>query len=76
MIEFRPSEGVFVYERRLSEVSVIVIISGVSKKVVLQLKRFQEVIRGRVEWTDVITGRKVELAESLALSPREVLVLE
>jgi glycosidase len=75
MVEFKPLEGVLVYERRLGEVNVIVMLSGMNEKVVLDLKTFEEVIRGKVEWTDVITGRKVQLGEQLVVEPREVLVL-
>jgi glycosidase len=72
---FKPYHGVFVYERRLGDSNVVIVLSGVTTPRSLPVPRYQEVFRGRTEWRDVVTDRVVTLGKHLALERRDVLVL-
>ena len=50
--------------------------NGVSQESELPLDHYQEILKDKPFGTDVISGRKVLLKESLKLAPKEVLVLE
>lgn len=76
MIHFQPNQGVYVYERRLDDESVIVILNGANKEVNLPLGRYAEIIKEKTEGKDIITKRVVSLGEELKLKAKEVLILE
>lgn len=76
MKHFMPRNGVYVYERRYGDKSAVVILNGVSKDNELSLEHYREILRDKKSGRDVITGRKVNLDNTLKLSPKEVLILE
>lgn len=76
MVHFQPNQGVYVYERRLGEQSVVVILNGANKEVNLPLSRYAEILGEKPSGTDIITKRVVSLGEELKLNAKEVLILE
>lgn len=76
MIHFQPQQGVYVYERRLDNKSVIVFMNGASQDVTLPLQRYAEILREKTSGKDVITKKTVSLNEELVLKAKEVLILE
>jgi glycosidase len=76
MIHFQPQQGVYVYERRLDNKSVIVFMNGAGQDIDLPLQRYAEILRGKNTGKDVITKRTVSLGEQLTLKAKEVLILE
>ena len=76
MMHFAVNQGVYVYERSLDGKSVLVVMNGSNKDVVLHLERYAEVLRGKTSGKDVITGRGVSLDKEMKLSAKEVLVME
>jgi len=76
LTQFRPEDGTYVYFRHDDDDSVMVILNKNSEVTELALDRFAERLQGYREGRDVITGRVHELAGSLELPARTVLVLD
>ncbi len=76
MTHFQPQAGVYVYERRTGNQSVIVILNGANQEVDLPLARYAEILRGKTTGKDIITNRSIPLSDQLKLKAKEVLILE
>ena len=76
MKHFMPDNGVYVYERRLDERAAIIIMNGQDEPVDLPLDRYAEILQGKTSGKDILTGRTIPLRDELALSPKEILILE
>ncbi len=76
MIHFQPQMGVYVYERRLNDQSVIVILNGANQEIDLPLDRYAEILRGKTSGKDVITKKTIQLNGQIKLKAKEVLILE
>jgi glycosidase len=75
MVMFRPRRGYIAYERTCGESTVVVVING-ERSVTVDAQHLREATRERVQWVDVISGKQVTLAGSVALAPDAVLLLE
>jgi glycosidase len=76
MKHFMLNQGVYVYQRSYNGKSVLVVLNGSSKNVMLPLDRYVEVLQNKVEGKDVLTGKIVTLGKALNLLPKEILLLE
>lgn len=76
MTHFCPVNGCYVYARRTTAHTVLVILNGTDHDAVLPLQRYAEVIGTAQQGTDVATHRTVSLTEDLKLAPRESLILD
>lgn len=76
MLHFLPQMGVYVYQRRLGEQSVMVFINGSNREVDLPLDRYAEALEGKTKGKDVVTKRVVGWEKHLKLAAKEVLILE
>ncbi len=70
-----PLKGIYIYERKLNNKSVVIILNGTSKEQVLPLEPYREVLP-KTEAKEIIVNRTVSLSSALELQPREVLILE
>lgn len=73
---FMPSDGAYVYERRLGDHSVVVILNGRDSDLTLDMARYAEVITPGETRRDVITCDTVVIPDSITLTPRQTLILE
>lgn len=76
MLHFLPQMGVYVYQRRLGEQSVMVFMNGSNREVDLPLDRYAEALEGKTKGKDVVTKRVVGWEKHLKLAAKEVLILE
>ncbi|MCK9159840.1 MAG: glycoside hydrolase family 13 protein [Bacteroidaceae bacterium] len=76
MIQFIPQNGVYVYARTYNGKTALVMLNGTDKEVVLPLKYYDEILQGKDEGKDVLTGNVIKLKEELNMTPRESLVIE
>lgn len=76
MKHFMVNEGVYVYERRLDDRNVVILMNGSSREVNLPLARYAEILKGKEMGKDILTGKPVLLQEEIILQPKEVLVIE
>lgn len=71
---FAPQNGVYVYARTLGNETVTVIVNGTDAPQCLELAPFREVL----PWAkakDIVSGRTIDVGESLQLGIRDILVL-
>ncbi|MEM9936975.1 MAG: glycoside hydrolase family 13 protein [Bacteroidota bacterium] len=73
---FIPQNGVYVYFRYTDEQKVMVVLNKLKKGDEMPLERYQEMLEGVTSGTDVLSGEKYELEETLKLSPKQALILE
>ena len=74
--QFIPFGGVYAIARQYGGKTVLTVLNGTTKPATMSVGRYAEVIGSAQTATDVPTGRKVNLASDIQLSPRQVLVLE
>ena len=73
---FAPYQGIYVYERKLGDRSVVAVFNGTSDAKTVDLNRYREIIPAR-EASDVITGATVDLsAKAFEIGAKEVLLFE
>lgn len=70
-----PNKGVYVYERKYGNRSVVVFLNGNDREASIDLTPYREMLP-KASSTDVLTGKKVELANELTLESRGVYLLE
>lgn len=73
---FTPYQGVYVYERKLGDRSVVVIMNGTSEAKQVDLARYREVIPA-LRAADVLTGASFDLsASTIEIGAKEALLFE
>lgn len=71
---FSPNKGVYVYERKYGDKSVVVILNGNNREQVINLNDYREVLPADSA-VSVLTGQRVILGEELTLKSRDIVVL-
>ncbi|MCF2738284.1 glycoside hydrolase family 13 protein [Bacteroides caecigallinarum] len=74
MKHFAIRNGIYVYERKYNDCSVVVVMNGTDENQTLNLVPYKEVLP-KSEATDFITGKKVALNDELLLEKRGILLL-
>lgn len=75
MTHFVPQDGTYVYFRENGSDKVMVIINNSDTDKELSLSRFAECLGGIQSGTDVISGKKIELKNSVKVSKKSPLIL-
>lgn len=76
MKHFSPQQGVYVYARQYKGKTVLVMINGRNEKTTLPLHFYTEILEGKREGKDIITGRAITFGETLEMAGREALIIE
>lgn len=76
MKHFKVQNGVYVYERKLDNRRILVILNGKNSSVLLPLLHYKEVLININSGKDVITGNTIEIKKAISLDPKQVLILE
>ena len=76
MKHFKLQNGVYVYERKLDNAQILVLLNSSNNTVLLSLEHYKEVLTNITLGKDVITGNRIALDNEIELSPKEVLILE
>jgi glycosidase len=76
LMQFTPIKSVYVYFRYNDTDTVMVIMNQDQQAVTLDLHRFAERLASKTRARDVLSGRGIDLGQSLRLEPRSVLLLE
>lgn len=71
---FAPQHGIYVYERKYGDHSVVVFMNGNDRVQELSLNSYQEVLPRNSAY-DVLSGQQKQLKDSITLQPREVWIL-
>ncbi len=73
---FAPMNGVYVYERKYDNKSVVVMLNGTDSEKAINLAQYKEILP-KAQATDVITGEVINLGgKDLTISSRRAFVLE
>ena len=75
-IQFIPYEGIYVIARQYQGRTALTILNGTNKSVVMQVKRYAEVIGDTQRAKDILTGRYYDLSKDFELRPRQSLILD
>lgn len=73
---FMPQNGLYVFERRLGDKQVVVIMNGSDKKVTKTMERTLEILPYGTEMLDIISGEKVKIEPEMEFAPRQVMILQ
>ncbi|WP_417354346.1 glycoside hydrolase family 13 protein [Flavobacterium sp.] len=73
---YLPDNNVYVYFRHNTKESVMVVMNNSNETRTFSTARFAENIKNYTTGTDVITGKKVNLANEISMEPKSVMVLE
>ena len=73
---FRTQNGIFVFERKYKNKSVIVIINGGKYPSMLSVKRYSEILTDFHIGKDIFTNKEVDFSKDFQVSLHEILVLE
>lgn len=71
---FSPRQGVYAYERKHGDQSVVVFLNGTDREQTIDLSAYQEILP-RTSARNVLEGKEVEIGKELTLSQRGVCVL-
>lgn len=71
---FSPSHGIYVYERKHGDKSVVVFMNGTDREQTISLNNYQEVLP-RSSARDVLTDKTIELGKELTLPTRGIYIL-
>ena len=72
---FAPSKGIYTYERKYGDKSVVVFMNGTDKEQKLELTPYREILPQPAA-TDILSGKNISLNNELVLAPRETYILE
>lgn len=73
---FIPYKGIYVYERRLGDKNVVIVMNGTDDTISIDFERYNEVLPIGTTRTDVVTGKNITINEVMNFSPRKTLILE
>lgn len=73
---YAPEQGVYVYVRYLDAKAVMVILNKNAHSVTHHFLAYREFVDGKKTARDVLTGKRVNLRESLQVAPKGSLILE
>jgi glycosidase len=76
MIHFAPDNNIYVYFRYDNDEKVMVVLSLNKMDVSLNLKRFKEMLPESFNAFDIISGKKLEVANSLLVPSNKSMILE
>ncbi len=75
-LHFAPFDGLYVYFRYNPTKTVMVVMNLNDKAMMLEISRFAEILKGRVNGVNVITGEKMALANGFVVPGKAALVVE
>lgn len=74
--QFIPWKGVYVIARQHNGKALMTILNGTSKPAELEVARYAEILGGKKQAVDIMTGRKMAVDRNIHLSPRQTLIVE
>ena len=73
---FMPYQGVYVYERRLGDKQVVVMMNGNDKPVTMDMEQTLEILPYGTTKRDMLSGETVTVNEQMTFPPRALYILE
>ena len=73
---FMPENGLYVYQRRLGDKEVTVMMNGTDEPLTVAMDRYAEIMPAGSVRHDVLTDKSVKIEAERTFAPREILILE
>lgn len=73
---FMPENGMYVYERKLGDKRVVVIMNGTDRQLSVDMSIYREILPIGATLKDVITGETFTVTNEIHFAPRALFVLE
>ncbi|MDE6190645.1 MAG: glycoside hydrolase family 13 protein [Muribaculum sp.] len=73
---FMPENGIYVYQRKLGDKDVIVMMNGNDSPVTTTMERTLEILPYGITRRDMLTGDNVTITEEMTFPPRALYILE
>ena len=73
---FAPQQRAYIYERRLGDKAVDVILNGTDEPLTLDMEYYSEILPKGISLTDALTGNRLTIDDTLTLAPRQTLILQ
>lgn len=71
-----PQNGLYVYQRKLGDKEVTVILNGRDSEQTLTMERSAEMLPYGITLRDIITDKPVTITETMTFAPRQVFILQ
>ncbi|KAK8886846.1 hypothetical protein M9Y10_037879 [Tritrichomonas musculus] len=76
MIHFKPTDGIYLYQRSYNNKSAIIVTNGMDSRKLLRCRHYKEILNNEHLGTDIFTKREIDFTNDFTLESREVLVLD
>lgn len=73
---FMPTNGIYLYERRLGDKQVIVMLNGNDNELLVEMDRYNEIMPIGTTMHDMLTGTSITIDEEMTFAPRAIYILE
>ena len=73
---FMPQTGLYVYQRKLGDKEVTVLMNGTSKPLTVTMERTLEILPYGTRLHNILTDKDVIIEETMTFAPREVMILQ
>ncbi len=73
---FMPQNGIYAYERRLGDKSVVVLLNGKDEPNTVTMERTLEILPYGISRRNMMTGENVTITEKMTFAPREIMILQ
>lgn len=73
---FMPYQGVYVYERRLGDKQVVVIMNGNDSEMTMDMNQTAEIMPFGTVLTDMLSGKQLTIEPEMTFEPRALFILE
>lgn len=73
---FMPENGIYVYQRKLGDKQVIVMMNGNDRNITTTMERTLEVLPIGSKWKDLLTDNEITITEKMTFAPRKVFILQ
>lgn len=73
---FMPTNGIYLYQRKLGEKELFVVLNGNDEAVTVEMKRYAEVLPVGATLKDMLSGKEVTIEPEMTFAPRAIYILE
>lgn len=73
---FMPTNGVYLYERRLGDKQIIIMLNGNDNENTIEMDRYKEILPIGTTMHDMLTNSSVTIDDEMTLAPRAIYILE
>ena len=73
---FMPTNGIYLYERRLGDKQVIVMLNGNDNELLVEMDRYNEILPIGTTMRDMLSDTSVTIGEEMTFAPRAIYILE